>query len=385
MKILLAAGPVMLLCFLAGCGREPASQSVPPGSAPPSQPGRVVLPADSPKLLQIRVEAVKAEDVPTDEVEAPGQIEVNPNRVSHVILPVPGRIATVYVKLGDAAAQSQPLLAIESAEADAALSTVLQAEAGVTQAKSALVKAQADYDRASDLFQHNAVAQKEVVSAESALVQARAAVEQAQASLAQAHSRLGILGLKPGQFGQKVVVRAPIAGKVLEMNVVPGEFRNDTTAPVITIADLSTVWVSSDVPESAIRFIRPGERVDIELSAFPEETLHGRVTRIADTVDRQTRTVKVHAELINPEGRFRPEMFGRIRHTEATRWLPVVPPGAIIQSEGQAVVFKELSRGVFEQVPVKPGKPLGSAVPILEGLLPGDRVVVDGVMLLKGA
>ncbi len=123
-----------------------------------------------------------------------------------------------------------------------------------------------------------------------------------------------MLGLKPGVFGQKVTVSAPISGKVLEMSVTAGEYRNDTTAPVMTIADLSTVWGRSDVPESAIRFIQPGEPIDVQLTAYPGETFHGRVTRIADTVDPQTRTIKVRAEMSNAHERLRPEMFGTIRH-----------------------------------------------------------------------
>src|SRR5581483_2065110 len=125
------------------------------------------------------------------------------------------------------------------------------------------------YDRANDLFGHNAVAKKDVLTAENALAQSKAAVEQAQAAIDQAERRLVILGLKPGAFGQKVTVPAPISGKVLEMAVASGEYRNDTNAAVMTIADLSTVWVSSDVPESQIRFIDVGERIDVTLAAFP--------------------------------------------------------------------------------------------------------------------
>jgi len=90
------------------------------------------------------------------------------------------------------------------------------------------------------------------------------------------------------------------------VSVVPGEFRNDLNANVITIADLSTVWVASDVAESDIRFIRLGERVDIELTAYPGETFHGQVTRLADSVDPQTRTIKVRAEMANPMNPFGP-------------------------------------------------------------------------------
>jgi cobalt-zinc-cadmium efflux system membrane fusion protein len=164
---------------------------------------------------------------------------------------------------------------------------------------------------------------------------------------------------------------------------VAGEYRNDTNAPIMTIADLSTVWVSSDVPESAIRFIEPGERIDVELTAYPGQTFHGRVTRIADTVDPQTRTIKVRAEMDNSKGKLRPEMFGTIRHTDTMRTLPVVPVGAVMQGDGKASVWVEQSPGRFKQTDVKTGERTGDMLPVLSGLKAGDRIVVDGAMLLR--
>jgi cobalt-zinc-cadmium efflux system membrane fusion protein len=143
--------------------------------------------------------------------------------------------------------------------------------------------------------------------------------------------------------------------------------------------------VTSDVPESSIRLIQVNERLEIELAAYPGETFTGRVTRIADVVDPQTRTVKVRAEMDNSRGRFRPEMFGRIRHVEAMELRPVVPAGTVIQGDGQNVVYVEKSPGVFIQRAVTVGARVkNGCVAILNGLHAGDRVVVDGVMLLKG-
>src|SRR5436190_18932093 len=98
-----------------------------------------------------------------------------------------------------------------------------------------------DLDRQKDLFEHGAVPQKEVLNSQAVLVQAQAAVEQSQASLGQAHRRLEILGIGTGAFGQKVTVHAPTSGKILELSVANGEFRNDLSAPLMTIADLSSV------------------------------------------------------------------------------------------------------------------------------------------------
>lgn len=342
-----------------------------------------MFPSDSPQLREIRVADVGTAEVPLDEVVSPGKIETNPNRVSRVMLPLAGRITAVMAKLGDAVERGEPLLMLESPDADAAASTYLQAQAGVTQAKANLNKAQADSERASELYKHGAVASKDVLTAENALAQSKAALDQAQAALEQSSRRLAILGLEPGAFGQKVTVRAPISGKILEMGVAPGEYRNDPNAPLMTIADLSSVWVSSEVPESVIRFIQPGERIDVTLTAYPGETFRARVTRIADMVDPQTRTIKVHAELDNARGRLRPEMYGTIRHTETTRVLPVVPVAAVVQDQGRSAVWIEQAPGRFRSVVVKTGERLDGTLPVLAGLKSGDRVVVDGAMLLR--
>jgi cobalt-zinc-cadmium efflux system membrane fusion protein len=286
--------------------------------------------------------------------------------------------------VGDAVRQGQPLFTIESPDADAATSTHLQADAAVTQARATLLKAQGDAERTRDLFDHNAVARKEVLNADSALAQAQAALDQALAAREQAERRLMVLGLTPRDFKQQLTVRSPLSGKVLELSVVPGEYRNDTSAPVMTIADLSTVWVSSQVPETYIRFIQPHERIEIRLVAYPDETFEGRVRQIADTVDPQTRTVKVHAELDNPQGRFRPEMFGSIHHIQSITRMTVVPPGAVIEGDGRAMVFIESAPGTFQQRPVVLGKKAGAGVRVVSGLKAGETVVVDGAMLLSG-
>ena len=374
---------VAALLLPAGCSRDEKKVAAAPAPQPARKRGQVIIPADSPKLSEIKVEPVSIADVPMDVVEAPGKIEVNPNRVSHVVSPVPGRIVSVFVKLGDPVQEGQAVLTIESPEADAAISSYLQADSSVGQMKANAIKAQADLDRSRDLLDHQAVAKKDVLNAENALVQASAMVDQARASRTQALRRLEILGLKPGEFGQKITIHAPVSGKVLELNVVPGEFRNDTNTPLMTIADLNTVWVASDVPETQIRHIQVGERLELELAAYPGETFRARVTRISDTVDPTTRTIKVRAELDNRSGRLRPEMFGRIRHTETTRRLPVIPSSAVLQAENRSYVYCETAPGVFEETTVSTGDRVGEQVAILKGLTESNRVVVDGVMLLR--
>lgn len=374
---------LVALAASAGAGCHRASQ---PSSTPheTAESARIItLAPDSPQLKQIRVAVVREEDTPADVVTAPGKIEAIPSRVSRVLPPVAGRVVSVLVNVGDKVVVGQPVAVMDSPDADAAISAVLQAEAGESQARSALLKAQKDLERLRDLYAHQAVAQKDLLQAEKDEAQAEQAVKQAQAVVRQARSRADLLGLKPEDFGQKISIRAPISGKVLDLQVAPGEFRNDLNAALMTIADLSMVWVTSEVPENMIRFVQPGERVEIELTAYPGEKFHGRVAQIADTVDPQTRTIKVRAEIENPSGRLRPEMFGRIRHVNSMQRLPVIPLGAVVELHGRSFVFVERAPGRFEEVEVTPGERMGDRMPILAGIRAGDRIVVDGVMLLR--
>jgi cobalt-zinc-cadmium efflux system membrane fusion protein len=377
---------LFVLIWIAGCGGapKPVAATAEKPAAPPTEPGRIEIPADSPKLKQIRIAEVKLASMPTDEFTAPGKVEANPNRVSKVLLPVPGRVAEVMVRFGDAVKKNDPVLTIESPEADASASAAMQAEAQVTDAQATLNKAQQDFERVSELFKGDAIAKKEVVAAETTLAQAKTAVRQAQTALQQAAARLELFGLRPGSFRQRIVVRAPLSGKVTEITVVAGEFRNDLSAPLLTIADLSSVWISAEVPESSIRLVKPGEIFDVSLSAYPGEVFHSRVARMADAVDPQTRTLKVWAELNNPSGKLRPEMFGEVRHIESYHQVPAVPARSVIQTQGKTVVFRETAPGRFEQTTVEVGRRSGEMLPIIQGLNAGDRVVVDGAMLLRG-
>jgi cobalt-zinc-cadmium efflux system membrane fusion protein len=394
MRRLLLLG--LILVLLAGCeGKQKAAST--PAPTPQAPPGIVIIPPDSPKLAQIHVEPLQLANLPVGEVTMPGKVEANPNRISRVLLPVPGRVTQVMVKLGDSVKAGQPILVIESPEANDASanyaqseSLITQANATLTQANVTMAKAKADYDRAAALFEREAVAQKEMLNTKSeyelskaAAEQAAAAVEHAKVARGQALKRLQLLGLQPGEAKPQVVVRAPLAGKVLEISVVAGEYRNDTTAPVMTIADLRTVWVTSDVPENSLRLVKVSGKVDILFDAYPGEEFRGRVARVADMLDPKTRTIKVMIELDNSRGHFKPEMFGRIRHLEAARKTPALPVGAIIQDGGKNIVYVEHSKGRFEAHEVVTGHRSGDLVTIVSGVQPGERVVVDGVMLLR--
>ncbi|HUQ92540.1 MAG TPA: efflux RND transporter periplasmic adaptor subunit [Bryobacteraceae bacterium] len=239
-----------LIVLSTGCGKPAAdsvsakdqSRSATPSAMPAAAhnglTGEVTMDPAAPELKQMIIEPVRAVPVPVDEVTATARIQANPHSVGHAVVPVPGRIVNVMARLGDSVVRGQPLVAIESPVVAEAESSFVQSEASVRQSEIALNKAEADVIRISDLYDHQAVARKEVLSAQTTAGLTKAAVDQARSVRDQARRRLELLGLKAGQFQQRIVVTAPISGKVMEVSVVEGEFRNEINTPLITITDL---------------------------------------------------------------------------------------------------------------------------------------------------
>jgi len=350
----------------------------------------VVVPPDSPRIKQLRVAEVHARSIVTEEVAAPARIIVNPNRIARVLPFVQGRVLAVLAKLGDTVEQGQPLVTLDSPDADAAISTYLQAEAAERQTAVAVSRTESDLRRARALHEERIMSEKDLLAAQNDWAAALAAAETSRATREQALRKLELLGLTPSDFRRPVTIRAPIAGVITDIAVTPGEYRaalsgaSDTTAPLMSIADLTTVWVSSDVPEPFIRLTQTTDRVELRLVAYPGETFRGRIARVANTLDPQSRTLRVYVDLANRQGRFVPEMFGTVRIMGPEHTVPVVPAAAVVEEYGRPIVFVERGPGQFERRPVTTGTRLGDVVAITSGVEAGARVVVDGAILLKG-
>ena len=350
----------------------------------------VVVPPDSPRFKQLRVEPVSDRPFPTTELTAPARVMINPNRISRVLPPVQGRVLAVSVKLGDAVEEGQPLVTLASPDADAAISAYLQAEATLRQAKVTVTKTDTDLERSRKLLQYQAISEKDVLAAQNDAAAARASLETAVAARDQTLRKLTLLGLTTSDLQQPVVVRAPLTGVITDISVTPGDYRAavssaaDVTTPLMSVADLSTVWVASDVPEPFMRLIHVGDVVEIAFVAYPGERFTGRVARMASTLDPQTRTLKVDVDLPNPLRRFVPEMFGTMRHAGPAKAYPVIPAAAIVQEYGRSEVFVERRPGQFQRCIVSTGVRSGDLVAITSGLESGSRIVVDGAILLRG-
>jgi membrane fusion protein, copper/silver efflux system len=179
------------------------------------------------------------------------------------------------------------------------------------------------------------------------------------------------------QPAQDIEFRAPVTGLILSRSAAAGQ-RLERGAELFRLADLSRVWVLADVFENESGMIRPG--------SFARVLYQGRTYRasIGDVrqFDAMSRTLKVRLELDNPALVLRPDMFVDVE-VDVTQPEGIdVPMDAVLNSGRSAVVFVSVGEGMFEPRKVVTGARYGDRVRIVEGLEPGETVVVSGLFLL---
>lgn len=146
-----------------------------------------------------------------------------------------------------------------------------------------------------------------------------------------------------------------------------------------------SAWIISDVPESQLSKLKKGKRVKVRFSSFPHEEWSGTAEALGDNVDPMTRTVKVRIVISNTGYKLKPGMFANVKFPEDTAGNTVVVPfNAIVTVEGQNYVFVEESPREFVRREVTLGISTMDRVNVIEGLSKGDKVVVQGSILLKG-
>jgi cobalt-zinc-cadmium efflux system membrane fusion protein len=162
-----------------------------------------------------------------------------------------------------------------------------------------------------------------------------------------------------------------------------GEFRSDTTAPLMTIADLSTVWLTASVQEKDIRFVSKGQEVRATLAAFPGQEVSGHVLAVGEILDPDTRATKVRIALPNPESRYRPGMYATVTFLGFPEPRLTVPTSALVQVGNAAFVFQQIAPGQFRPIEVEPGEQRGGRTEIRRGLTAGAVVVAENGVLLQ--
>ena len=330
---------------------------------------RVTVPEGSPVRGRLAIAPVAVKDIKRD-VVLPAVVEADPGRTVKVLPPVAGRVVSLVVQLGERVAQGQELLVLDSGDLAQAFSDDEKARAMLSLTKQAL-------DRQLGLEKAGGAAIKD-------REQAQSDYAQAQSEFDRAETRLRSIGVSADQEQKTrlLSMKAPIAGSVINLQVAPGAFLNDTTATIMTIANLDTVWVTADVPESDTALVFKGQPVDVVFTAYPGEVFKGQVLFVSDVVDPDTRRIKVRIAFDNPGTRLRPGMFANVSFYAPVLSVPVVPASALVLKDDLNQVFVEMAPWTFQARTVDIDFQQGDQVVLKNGVKAGDRVVVKGGVLL---
>jgi cobalt-zinc-cadmium efflux system membrane fusion protein len=341
---------------------------------PEARSGAIAV--DPVMLRSITVEPIAERDAASTLAIA-GKVQFDEDRVARVLAPLAGQIVSLRVKVGDPARKGEPLCAISSRDAATAIGEQVESRKDLELAEKNAAMTQ-------DLFDHEAASMIALRQAQNDLAKARARAARTEEAL----KMLGLSGqddLAHGYVGWgRVPIRSPITGVVIERKVTEGQFVQSDSTPILTVANLDVVWVMGEVFERDLRLVTTGQAATVRAAAYPGERFEGRVNHISDSIDPATRTAKVRVSVVNPRGRLKPEMFAAIelQVAEGLRVL-AVPIGALFTEEGRSYVYIEAGPGRFERRAVEVANGGGSDRRVLSGLRAGDRVVVDGALLLR--
>lgn len=351
---------------LAGCAK-PTSAATPPAQSMHLDDGSIAVDKMSPLRQRLQIAAVQEQDIAT-QTQAPGSIEAMPEKLVKITPPLAGRITRLQRALGDSVKAGDPLFTLDSAELSAAY-------ADDSKAKSILLQARQELERQKTLFEAEIAARKEYEAAQ-------AAYDQAGSDARASADKLAQYGAGARGTRRDYVLRSPIAGTVITMEGAQGGYWNDINAPVMTVADLSTVWLSANVAERDLAQVAVGQAASITVDAWPGKAFEGKVAYVGAVLDPETRTVKVRVAIDNRAGAFKPGMFAHAGFAGASRRALLVPAAAVLQSGPSTRVMVERSPLVFTPRTVQVGASHGEQVEIVSGLRAGERIVVkEGVLL----
>jgi RND family efflux transporter MFP subunit len=289
------------------------------------------------------------------------------------------KVATTRSHLRSTKAKVQAAQAHAQQSADAvetALARQYQAEAKLDAARKRVEIAQQTLTREQAVFQGGHLTSKEIVEAEASL-------RQAELDRQAGAQNVRLLGAEPGG-GSRIAVTAPIAGRIQERSVSPGETVG-AERPLFTVLNLDLVWIALAVAPQDLPNVRVGQRVELISETAPGRTFTGSVSAVGSVADEKTRTVSVRCALVNRDGALRPETFVRGNIvTDVRRERVTVPVGAIQDHSGKMTVYVGGPvPGAFEVRHVKLGIQDGGWREIASGLRPGERIAVRGTFYLK--
>lgn len=308
-----------------------------------------------------------------------GEIAVNQERLAHLSPPVAGVVRTIHTELGDYVQEGELIAVIASRELADAKTSYINANASLQLAEEIFLNQQ-------HLFDNGFLSQQSFLGERQAYITAQAEFNSTRQTL----NALGVSNYQLSTLSSSAAsgeltryeVRAPISGTVIDLHITPGE-NIVPESELVTIADLSRVWVSLNVPQSDLTKIQPGQEMTVSHSHSEIPDAVTSIDYVAPVVDHETRTAVVRGELDNSHGLWRPGLFVSASISSGASEEPVVVNTDAVQFlQGEDVVFVPEEHG-FVSVPVTLGASDGLYVGITSGLHPGDSYVSEGAFTLK--
>jgi cobalt-zinc-cadmium efflux system membrane fusion protein len=361
------------LAALSGC----SSKSDPTGQAMADTPHDVTMTAVQRQHIHLHTVASSSFH---RAIETTGVVDFDNDQATSVLAPFSGPVSRLLVSPGDKVRKGQPLALVDSPDFSAAINGYRKALITARNARRL-----ADTDK--DLVQHEGVSQREAEQAQTDAVSAEADRDAALQALVALDVDAGtIKAIKAGRpvTSAQGIIRAPIAGTVVEKLITPGQLLQAGSTPCFTVADLSRVWVMAQVSADELSAIRVGDPAQVD-SGMGAAELSGTVDNIAAVVNPDTRAVAARVLVHNPQGLLRKQMYVRVRiqSRQASQGL-MIPVSAILRDdENLPFVYVAQHDGSFARRHVTLGPRSGDDYPVSEGLKPGDQVVVDGGIFVQ--
>jgi cobalt-zinc-cadmium efflux system membrane fusion protein len=334
------------------------------------QGDKIVVPEGSALRSRLNVVAAAAQAV-DPKLLLPAIVESDPARTAAVLAPLSGRLIALKVALGDRVSRGQVVAIIDSPD---------------------LAQAYTDNEKAGDAFKLNQKnlerqeAQNKLgVASDRDLDQAKSDHAQAAAEYARTQAHLKTLGASADATpaSRRLSVTAPVGGSVTALNVAPGNMINDPTQPLMTIADLSTIWVTAMVPEKDIAGVTKDQDAQVTLASYPERVLRGKVLFLSDVIDSDSHRGKIRIAFANRDYALKPNMFATVVLSGGARSLVVLPSSALLMNNDRTSVFVATAPWTFERRNVDAQLEEGSSVAIRSGVSAGEQVLVKGAVLLN--
>jgi membrane fusion protein, heavy metal efflux system len=352
----------------------------------------------------LKIEPVKQVEFPQAE-DTDGKIANDDDLTTPVFSPYTGRVVKLFARAGDTVHQGDPLFAVQAAEFVQGQSDLISAMATLRTARAQLDLTTANEKRQHELFLAHGAAQKDWQQSQVDLANAQGGLNSAQIALAAVRNRLRILGKSDAEIDavEKAtdvrsldpigVVSAPIDGIVIQRQVGLGQnivsaANGGGSGPQFQIGNVSKVWMLANVREENASKVHLGDPVDVTTLAYPGRVFQGKITRVSPTIDPVLHRLPVWAEVANPEGLLKPEMFAsfRIISGAANGPSPAVPDRAIIYEGADAHVW--LANPTDKSLAlrqIKVGREIDGTVQVVEGLKAGDNVVTSGAVFIDRA